>query len=110
MNTEFIAHWEETQKIVHANAISKKFWDNERNAGESIALIHSELSECLEALRYGNPPSDKIPEFSGAEEELADTVIRIMDFAEGMGFNVAGAIKAKHQYNLGRQEKHGKKF
>ena len=72
--------------------------------------MHSELSEALDWLRQGNPPSDHIPEFSGAEEELADTVIRIMDYAKGRGWNVAEAIIAKLGYNAQRPRLHGKEF
>ena len=97
-------------RIVHANARNKGFWDGERNLGESIALIHSELSEALEALRAGNPKDGHCPEFSGLEVELADAIIRIMDLAGGLDLNVAGAVSAKIAYNKNRPAKHGKAF
>lgn len=41
---------------IHETARDHGFWDKERNFGEMIALMHSELSEALEAHREGNPP------------------------------------------------------
>ncbi len=76
-----------------------------------IALMHSELSEGLEGLRHGNPPSDHIPEFSSIEEELADCIIRIMDVSQERGWKVAEAIEAKRKFNNTRTHRHGgKKF
>jgi NTP pyrophosphatase (non-canonical NTP hydrolase) len=107
---KFKWYWNDIQKHIHATAKSKGWWDKERNDGEMIALIHSELSEALEALRHGNPPDDKIPEFSGLEAELADAVIRIMDYAGGRGLDVAGALVKKIEFNETRERKHGKEF
>ena len=97
-------------KESHRIAVSKGFWDKERNDGEMIALMHSELSEALEGLRHGNPKSDKIPNFSAVEEEFADLLIRIGDTIEARGYRIEEAILAKMKYNENRPHMHGKSF
>lgn len=63
----------------HATAANKGWWESPRPTGEAYALMHSELSEALEAFR-GNLNDDKVPEHHGIDTELADTVIRILDW------------------------------
>lgn len=99
------------QKEIHKTAVEKGFWEGERNDGEAIALMHQELSEALDGLRDGNPVSEKIgAPFTQVEEEMADLVIRVMDFCAGRGHHLPEAILAKMAYNLGREYKHGRKF
>lgn len=88
----FVKAWNERAEEVNNNAKEKGWWDSERNDGEMIALMHSELSEALEALRHGNPVDDHIPEFKSTEAELADVVIRIMDYGRARGLRIAEAI------------------
>lgn len=76
---------------------------------QMIALIHSELSEALEAIRK-SLKDDKLPHRSGEEVEIADTVIRILDYAGAWGLDLAGAIEEKLEYNRNRGYKHGKSF
>lgn len=107
---QFRAAWDHEARAIHETCVKNGFWDAPRNDGEVIALMHSELSEALEALRHGNPPDSHIPDFSGVEAELADLVIRVMDYAHGRGLRVAEAIIAKAAYNATRPRKHGKEF
>lgn len=74
-----------------------------RNFGEVVALMHSELSEALEADRKGLI-DDKLPHRDGREVEFADCIIRIFDTAAALGLDVAGAIIEKNRYNRQRAD------
>lgn len=106
---EFVLRWQAVARHVHDTAVAKGWWENPRNTGEIIALCHSELSECLEAIRRGNPKDEHCPEFSGVEIELADCIIRIMDFAHAFKHRVPEALLAKLAFNETRPYRHGGK-
>ncbi len=108
--TEFVREFDSLMVQIHENAVNHGWWESERGDGEIIALIHSEASEVLEALRHGNPMDEKCPEFTNATVELADIIIRCMDFAGARGWDLGAAIVQKHIYNTTRPYKHGKAF
>lgn len=95
----------------HAIARDRGWWDAPRNEGELIALMHSELSELLEAYRKDpSKPSEHCPEITAAEEEAADVIIRLLDFACAAGMDLDRAVRLKMVFNLTRPKKHGKAF
>lgn len=128
-------------KEIHQIARDKGFYDNgERNIGEMLMLVVSELSEALEADRKGRKlgPLDttvlpveylnttlvgefdtdieKLPNeyerlVKGSfEEEIADAVIRLFDLAEYLKIDLEWYIRAKVNYNKQREYKHGKRY
>lgn len=100
----------ELSKECYEISKSKGFHEQERNFGECVALMHSELSEALESHRHGDPKDEKCPDFTNTEIEFADCMIRIMDFCSVKGYRLGEAIRAKMEYNKTRPYKHGKKF
>lgn len=74
-----------------------------RNFGEVIALMHSELSEALEAHRK-QLMDDKLTNRPGIEVEFADCIIRILDTAAAHGIDVAGAMIEKNRFNQTRAD------
>jgi NTP pyrophosphatase (non-canonical NTP hydrolase) len=96
----------------HRNAKEKGFWPPEgRNKAEMMMLEVSEIAERLEAVRSTVPlPSSHLPAYSAEEEEVADLIIRVMDYAVGHSLRLGDAFDAKMAYNAGRPYKHGKEF
>ncbi len=75
-----------------------------RNKGEMLALIHSEISEALEGARKGKV-DEHLPQYSSEVVELADAMIRILDYAAGHGhFELAAALIDKLEYNAQRAD------
>ena len=99
----------EFQKGTHATSEAKGFYDNPRTPAEDFMLITCEVAEACEGDRQGNPPDSHIPEFGSIEAELADAMLRILNFAEHRKMDVIGAMIAKAEYNKNRPHMHGGK-
>ena len=75
----------------------------QRNKGELMMLIVSEVAEAMEGARKGLM-DDKLPHRTMEEVEMADAVIRILDYCGGFGLNLDGAIQEKLAYNATRAD------
>jgi len=87
-------------EICHRVAVEKGFWDEERNIGEALMLIVTELAEAMEAYRHQDETNFK--------EELADTFIRLFDLCGGLNIDIEEEITKKSEKNKSRPYKHGK--
>ncbi len=94
----------------HKAAVDGGWWTDhatgqrkERNKGELIALIHSEISEALEGVRK-DKMDDHLPHRKSVEVELADALIRIFDFAGAYDLDLGAAMIEKMHYNARRAD------
>jgi NTP pyrophosphatase (non-canonical NTP hydrolase) len=100
---------------LHSNAKNKGFYEPYENMNESdyivfylkqLAMVHSEVSEVLEAMR--KEKGDDV-----VVEELADIIIRVLDFwaflsmTQYTNHSLADAVVAKMQKNSERPAMHG---
>ena len=105
----FTEEWNQVAADTLTTSLKHGF--NEGNDGQQLALIHAEVSEVLETLREKEMLfSEKIQGFWAVEEELADVVIRVMNFARQRGYRLPEAILAKAAYNTTRKFMHDKRF
>lgn len=109
-------------KDIHATA-KEKGWHEEGDSSDRIptllALVHSEVSEALEAYRcWGKKDiSDFIPNMEeryngkpeGFPSELADVTIRVLDICALYDIDIQAAIGLKMAYNKTRPYRHGGK-
>jgi NTP pyrophosphatase (non-canonical NTP hydrolase) len=104
---------------IHLTSRSKGFWDwyySHTDDAEAVnrfklsalMLVVTEIGELAEGIRHNNPPDQHLPEFSSAEVEAADAIIRILDMSDAFKWRTAEALIAKLMYNKSRPYKHGK--
>lgn len=121
----------ELRDKIYQNAKAKGFWDKERNMGEALMLIVTELAEALEVHRA----SGQLPEFTEGQklslekmsdetfpetfaimvkdtfhDEMADVLIRVLDLCGGYNIDIDWHVKMKMRYNATRARLHGKKY
>jgi NTP pyrophosphatase (non-canonical NTP hydrolase) len=116
-------------QAIHQNNVDKGFYDGLTaetvNIGERLALIHSEISEALEAHRKGRRANNDVvlgesnEEFKKSfeenykdtfEDEIADATIRIFDLCGLLDIDLDKFLLAKVRYNTLRPYKHGKNY
>jgi len=90
---------------IHNNAVDHGWWEDSREIPELLCLIHSEVSEALEAYRRRIPEGQK----GCLSEELADVIIRIFDLCGRHKIDIAEAVRVKHEFNKTRAYRHGGK-
>ncbi len=121
----------ELAQEVYRRNVEKGFYQEPKNIGEMIALLHSELSEALECDRkdrYANADNEIWARLDASpdkvsfadlfretvkdtfEDEIADTFIRLLDVSGFLGIDIQRHIEYKMKYNETREFKHGKRY
>lgn len=126
----------ELAKEMHQTAVEHGWWNRAPSFGEVVALCHSELSEALEEHRADSPMvwrkcmtggvpcaedgcgdwrdgvcklSCLSPKPEGIAVEMADCLIRILDWAAHEGVDMDAVVRDKMEYNKTRPYRHGGK-
>ncbi len=98
--------------VLHQTAIEKGFWDGEVNydkIGNKLALVHSEVTEVLEAIR-------KEKGSEAVVEEMSDVLIRLLDLYAAMmdeemiSHSLDEILNKKLNINKERPKLHGNLF
>jgi len=138
----------ELAQEINTNAHRKGFYDNDKAleklligevriatlkalATQKLALVITEISEAIEALRNSHVADldllegikdnaiENVLRFTNTfefyvkdtlEDEIADSIIRLLDFCYQHDINIDEHIKLKMLYNETRDYKHGKEF
>jgi len=108
-----VSNLNELRDYIHETAVEKGWWETERELGTILMLCVSELSEALEEYRKGYAP-DHVYYSEGAKPEgvpieLADTIIRILDYCGHAGIDIQSILYEKLVYNNTRSYRHGGK-
>jgi len=131
-NFKLVSGLNESARIIHQQNKEKGFWDNERYVGELLMLVVCELSEAMEAhrkgkfanwsafseglqannLKSGEDFSDLFLEHikDSFEDEIADSIIRLLDLCSGLDIDIETQIRSKVVFNRDRPRLHGKLY
>lgn len=115
-------------KTIYLDNKAKGFHETERNKGEELMLVVTELGEAMECVRkewyadwdaYDTHIADDGNKFEAVfqatikdtyEDEIADAIIRLLDICGSRGIDIEKHIIHKLNYNRTRPYKHGKKL
>ena len=117
MTSEAGRQWiaDTTQRIMNTNEMVG--WNQKITFGEMMALLHSEVSEALEAWRVNglrdttrvHVPGTALPKPEGVGSEFADILIRLLTFSHSCGIDLINEVERKMDYNATRPYRHGGK-
>jgi NTP pyrophosphatase (non-canonical NTP hydrolase) len=115
----------ELAKEIHEGNAARGFWEEDRKLTEVVMLTVCELAEAIEAdrankwvtetdlIKYLNkyePDVFRKTIKDTVQDEIADAIIRILDFSHKFNIDLDFHIKAKLNYNASRPYKHGKSY
>lgn len=128
----------EWARDIHTNAVEHGFWEPKMEFNTALMLIVGEIAEAMEEHRagrpmvwhqcawYGEPCNEdsvcdhlvgdgcdvgyRLEKPEGIAVEMADALIRILDWFGSEGLDVEAIVKEKHEYNKTRPYKHGKRY
>lgn len=110
MKIEHVKALKELTKEIHQDNINAGWWTDlktgakkDRNVGELLCLVHSEISEAMEGYRK-DLMDDKLNHRKMFEVELADALIRIFDLAGAHGLDLGTAMAEKRAFNKNRED------
>lgn len=83
------------------NVTTPDDWEKLYKVPAILALIHSEVSEALEAFRANDREN--------FAEEMADVLIRVLDACPGLGIDIDLVVRQKLAKNRERGYRHGGK-
>lgn len=110
---------------IHDNSIAKGFWEKP-NLDRQLLLVITEEAEAVEAMRNGNYTKQEWIDYllsngydkeifeynikDTFEDEIADSIIRLLDICGHLEIDIDTHIRMKMMYNSTREKLHGKLF
>ena len=103
----------ELKKEIYESALAKGWWENSKETPmDKVILFHNEISEAVEEFRNGHELTEiyiKDGKPEGFPIEIADCIIRMLDFCQRYNVPIEQALRTKIDYNKTRPYRHGGK-